>query len=568
MLSKTLILLTIVPLSIFSLAYSVNVSDGKIGIPAKQLDQDSLKVWIYLIDKGDLNEALAKKTAVSEAARIRRAMRGAVSDPTYYDLPVNEEYVSQLQPLVREIRVRSRWLNAISAYVAPENLSELAEFDFVERIAPVARYIRRPLPSEPLPELRKPTKSYQLDYGDSFGQLDQIGIVELHERGLTGAGVRILVMDTGFKISHASLSSLDIDTTWDFINGDADVEDSTEGTLAQQSHGTATLSVIGAFAPGELIGGAYNATFLLAKTERTASDSEAEMADADDWVAGIEWGELQGADIASSSLGYDTRAGYTYDDLDGNTAAVTIAADLAAALGVIVVNSVGNGGRDSAVPTLIAPSDGDSVIAVGAVTNAGGIVSFSSSGPTADGRVKPDVCAQGLSVQAADHGGDFGRKSGTSFSCPLTSAAIALMLEAHPDWEYGRVYSALTATASQAGSPDTIYGYGIIDAVAAAGDEDLPEDTEVLAYPNPFDRTVYFRVPLSEAGIVTVRLFTVAAEEVAVLEKQVFTGRTVSIPWDGLNSDGQEVTDGIYIAYIEAPGVAATTKVFRRRSGE
>jgi subtilisin family serine protease len=267
--------------------------------------------------------------------------------------------------------------------------------------------------------------------------------------------------------------------------------------------------------------------------------------------------------VLSSSLGYEEAAGFTYEDKDGNTTPVTIAADVAAALGVIVVNSVGNGHHDKSEPTLVVPSDGDSVIAVGAVDAGGEIAGFSSNGPTADGRLKPDVCAQGLSVRVAGYLGGYSFSSGTSFSCPLTAAAVALLLEARPNWAYGDIYEALTSTASRADSPDTIYGYGIIDVVAALGDDELPTISSVRAAPNPFAGSVNLLVPVAEAGLITVRLYTVAAEEVAVLEKQALTARTVPVTWDGTNATGEQVVDGIYLAYITAPGIEEVVKIVK-----
>ncbi len=538
-------------------------SVAKIAIPTALQQSDSLKVWVYFTDKGVPESALQQQAIVSVAALARRARRGAAIDFGYYDTPPNPDYVAQIRSISLRTRVESRWLNAVSAWVTPEALEQIAELPFVSKLTAVAQYQRRPVAETPQQGFHKPTSALQLDYGDSFGQLDQIGIVELHEQGYTGEGVRILMLDTGFKISHEAFAHLEVDTTWDFINDDVDVEDDAN---SQQRHGTATLSLIGSFAPGEMIGAAYGASFLLAKTEREPYTVEAEIADADDWVAGIEWGEPLGADIVSSSLGYDTLTGLTYEDLDGNTVAVTVAADAAAALGVIVVNSVGNGGRSRSEPTLIAPADGDSVIAVGAVDSVGVIAGFSSNGPTYDRRLKPDVCAQGVSVKTAWYSSSSSYRSsfsGTSSSCPLTAGAVALILEARPNWAYGDIYDALTSTASRADSPDTVYGYGIIDAVAAVGGDDLPTVSSVRVAPNPFAGSVNILVPVADAGLITVRLYTIAAEEVTILEKQALTARTVPVTWDGTNATGERVVDGIYLAYVIAPGVEEVVKIVK-----
>ncbi|MFH2056092.1 MAG: S8 family serine peptidase [bacterium] len=542
---------------------------GRIEIPTALQQGDSLKIWVYFTDKGSLRSGLSPAIPVTVDALERRARRGADIDYDYYDTPVNPDYITAVSELALSTRVQSRWLNAVSVWITPGALQQIAELPFVDKLTPVAQYKRSPVIEQPPQRLEKPQGSLQLDYGPSFNQLDMIGVVELHEQGYTGAGVNILMLDTGFKLSHEAFAHLDVDSTWDFINGDVDVEDAADADDDQQSHGTSTLSLIGAYAPDSLIGAAYNATFLLAKTERRSSSSEAEIADADDWIAGAEWGEPLGAEVLSSSLGYDDRAGYSYEELDGNTAEVTIAADLAAALGVMVVNSMGNDGRSAAEPTLIAPADGDSVIAVGAVDPGGNITSFSSNGPTADGRIKPDVCAEGSGVRIASYlGGYSSFGSGTSFSCPLTAGAVALILEVHPDWTYGTIYNRLTSTASRANSPDTVYGFGIIDVAAAIGDEVLPTVSNVTVAPNPFDGSVNLLVPLETVGLITVRIYTIAAEEVIVLEKQALNARTIPVTWNGVNADGEPVANGVYLAHVIAPGIDELVKLVKISSGD
>jgi len=204
-----------------------------------------------------------------------------------------------------------------------------------------------------------------------------------------------------------------------------------------------------------------DASFILAKTEDISDEYQAEE---DYWVEGLEWIELGGADLVSSSLAYIDW--YTYTDLDGNTAVTTVAADAAASRGLVVFNSIGNSGP--APGSLLAPADGDSVFAVGAVDADDYVTLFSSRGPTFDGRIKPDACALGQDVSLAYTGtSGYSQGNGTSFAAPLVSSAAGALYGAHPEWSMIEVMEVLRITSSQSYVPDNDLGYGIIDAYAA-----------------------------------------------------------------------------------------------------
>jgi subtilisin family serine protease len=236
------------------------------------------------------------------------------------------------------------------------------------------------------------------------------------------------------------------------------------------------LSIIGGFKEGELVGPAYGANFILAKTENTDSETPIEE---DNWIAGIEWADSIGVDVTSTSLSYldydSPYTSYTWQDMDGNTALITIAADLAAGKGIVVVNSASNNGNNSSHNTLGAPADGDSVFTIGSVTSSGVRSSFSSVGPTVDGRIKPDLMAMGSNVY---HAGSFGNQyyagSGTSFSCPLVAGVCALILQKNPLLTPMEVLQLLRSTATQSNNPDNLYGWGIIDALDAINNIAVP----------------------------------------------------------------------------------------------
>jgi subtilisin family serine protease len=418
------------------------------------------------------------------------------------------------------------------------------------------------LPAAPgLPESR----GTRLDYGPALGQLDQIQVTDLHDDGLDGSGVVIAMLDSGFDTSHQAYHHLNIIAEHDFINNDGVTANEPGDPANQDSHGTATLSCVGGAYSGQLYGGSYNASFILAKTERIDVEIQIEE---DYWAAAIEWADSLGADLVSSSLGYLNW--YTYEDMDGNTAVTTKAADMAAARGIVVVNSMGNEGNTS-WRYMIAPADGDSVVSVGAVSSSGVRVSFSSVGPTYDGRIKPDVMAQGRYVYVASTSDTaaYSSSSGTSFSCPLTAGAVGLLLQGHPQWTPADVIAALHSTATQSSAPDTLMGWGIVQAADAMYSEpsvvETPEPSEsvpvIASYPNPFLPGATFDCIVPAESHVALKVYDPAGRLVRILYDGVRPAGGFTASWDGKDSGGASVANGVYFARISAGGVASSKKI-------
>jgi hypothetical protein len=460
------------------------VENPKIDFRTKNLlnklpSDSAIAVWVFFTGKGIKTDGQYRKAIqecsyqLSERSIKRRKLRGEKPIFDFTDIPVKKEYVDELKGLNLKIRVVSKWLNAASVMANKNQIEEIEKLHFVRTIEKVATFYRKEPPSpvenpakggeDQLKKFYETPKDQVLGYGESYAQLAQIHVPALHNLGYSGKGVLITMLDTGYFIHHLAFEHIlnegRLIATWDFINNDEDVEDGPYDH--QRDHGTYTFSAVGGFVSDALIGPAYGAQFALAKTEVEASETQIEE---DHWVAGIEWAENLGADVVSSSLGYNDW--YTYKDMDGNTALCTIAADLAASKGIVVVNAAGNE-RQLPWHYIIAPADGDSVIAVGAVDLQGELADFSSAGPTYDGRTKPDVVACGVNTFCASPYGGYMRVGGTSLSTPLVAGVCALLLEIHPDWSPIQVREALWTTASQADHPDNLFGYGIVNASKA-----------------------------------------------------------------------------------------------------
>jgi subtilisin family serine protease len=441
--------------------------------PARLAD-GRLKVWVRFHDKGvssgDLPAALAAaRGGLSPRALARRERTsGASAVVDGRDLPLSPRYLARAAATGARLHRQSRWLNAASYLADDEQVRRLAALPEVDAIDLVARFRRAAVPTPvpepalaPLPDVKAATA---IDYGANAAAMLQANVPAAHEQlRLSGAGVVVGMLDTGFRTTHEALVHIPVLGAWDFVNDDPIVDNEGSDPAGSRSHGTMTLSTVAAWKPGQLVAPAWGVAVLLGKTEDISQEVPIEE---DHWVAGLEWAEAQGADIISSSLGYIDW--YTFADLDGNTCVTTIAADLAAGRGLVIVNSAGN--ERARTGHLIAPADGDSVITVGAVDAAGVVTSFSSPGPTADGRVKPDVVALGAGNRVANPNDDAGyvNVSGTSFSCPLTSGVVALMLERVPGLTPVEVAEALRQTASHPTVPNNDSGWGVIDAYAAA----------------------------------------------------------------------------------------------------
>lgn len=448
---------------------------------ASGLTFSQTKYMIYFKDKGiKPGEQLQKSALLYKMAEsmldkksIERRKKSMGDDiVTYEDLPVREEYAGILENMGIKIQNRLKWFNAVSAYLNDEQVKNISALGFIEKLEKV-RVIRtgrneeRNIPSAPL---QKTGNTTALDYGYSYTQLSLSDVPQVHKKGITGQGVIIGLLDTGFDWKeHESLQGAQVLKEYDFVFKDTITANQPQDAADQDSHGTDVFSMVGAYKPGKMIGGAFGAKFILAKTEDVRSETHVEE---DNYAAALEWMESMGVDITSSSLGYNEfdagQTSYTYSDMNGKTAITTKAAELAFQRGVLVLTAAGNEG-DTPWHYITAPADGFNTIAVGAVTSGNRVAAFSSRGPSSDGRIKPDIVAQGVGVYGARaHTTNvYSSGNGTSFATPLSCGVAGLLMSAFPYLTNVQMRGILQQSSDNALSPDNDRGYGLVSAYRA-----------------------------------------------------------------------------------------------------
>ncbi|RMG54959.1 MAG: T9SS C-terminal target domain-containing protein [Bacteroidetes bacterium] len=511
------------------------------------------RYWVFLTDK-----APEATPALSPAALAHRARQGIVPDQR--DLPVRADYVAAIAATGAGMHHTSRWFNAVTATLTPAQRAAVADLPFVQKVQPV-RHLSRPAEVE----AECPEEPF---YGEHLRQLHMLGINALHQQGYTGAGVTVAVFDNGYHRvdSLPAFAHLfeegKILATRDYVDGDDDVF----SPCIHCRHGTYVFSILAARAPGRLIGAAPDAQFILLRTEDDYGESRQEE---DNWVAAAEFADSLGAQIFTTSLGYfdfdDSEEDYRTTDLDGNTTIITRAADLAASRGILVVNSAGNNGWRG----INAPADGDSVLAIGAVNECREYSAFSSRGPTADGRLKPDLAAMGEYAFFLHPDGEMRRGNGTSFSCPLVSGLAACLQQAVPGAGNMDLYEALLQSGDQHDAPDNYLGHGLPQAGKALAWL-LSDTLPAFAYTEPFATSAILVYPNPNKGQFALALepgFVLSRAQIELFDasgRQVMTRSATLSPTDWRVQVAEAVVPGLYLLRVrdlDQPSVRFLQKV-------
>ncbi len=413
---------------------------------------------------------------LSQRAIDRRARYGIAIDST--DMPVTSSYITQIKnvPFVTVLNI-SKWQNSVSIQTSdPNAITTINGFSFVQSVAPIAARTQNNT-NEKLTTADQPYISSQRTTGitDFFnygaGSLAEINLHKgqfLHNIGLRGQGMLIAILDGGF-FNFTTLDAMDsiiinnqVLDTWDFYSNNTTVSD-------DHPHGMQCLSTIAANIPGQFIGKAPKANFILYRTEDVNSEYPIEEFN---MVCGMERADSAGADVISVSLGYsdfdDASFDHTYAQMNGNTTIAATGADLAAKKGILFVAAAGNEGG-GAWNYIVTPADGDSVLTIGAVNTSGAVGSFSSYGPSSDGQIKPDVASIGVNAMVQSTSNTVATASGTSFACPNMAGLSSILWQAFPDVNNMRIIRALREAGSISATPNDRIGYGIPDLKSAFG---------------------------------------------------------------------------------------------------
>lgn len=519
--------------------------------------------WVYFTDKPDAQTYLdSPLLMLSQRALDRRSTQGIGLN--LQDAPIYQLYIDEITSSTGiTVMAKSKWMNALHIRGSQTNIQNLSSLPFVDHVY----FANRTLNTSGKAVVKNETPSQNkflntqvsYNYGSSDSQVQMLNAQWLHQQDFTGTGKIVAIMDAGFP---------GVDTQQPFqrlrdnnlILGGYDFVNRVANPYTGFHHGTQVLSNMGGYSEGQLIGTAPNAQYYLFVTEDAVSPypySENPVEESY-WVEALEMADSLGVDVVNTSLGYfiydNPNYSYTYADMNGQVSFASRAADIAFSKGMICVVSAGNSGTTSN-PNIGVPGDSATVLTVGAVTGAEIKANFSSVGPTADNRIKPDVMAMGVQAVVATENGSITTNNGTSFASPIMAGAVASFWSAFPNKTNAEIIQLVKASADRFSNPNNQYGYGIPDfqqAYTAALATSVYDKKTFVLYPNPTQNkiSVLFPETVSEAKIV---FYNAMGQQ--VLEQKIANNQSILL--DNLNS-------GIYIYKITFDTVSQTGKLIKK----
>lgn len=518
--------------------------------------QDAL---VFFVDKEDVSASIANPISIlSQAAINRKSSQGIIIDER--DVPLNETYKATVEnsPGIT-VLAKSKWMNAVYVRGTHAQIMNLGNLPFVSEVEYMDKSLNRSFPKLAPKDKFEIEASQRVvyNYGAAENQTEMIGVDYLHEQDYTGEGIVIAFMDNGYPnvMNNPAFEKMRNEGRW---LGSYDFVDRVENSNGSGNHGALTLSDAAGYLEGQFIGTAPNASYYLFITEDGTEESPAEEAY---WVEALERADSLGVYVTNTSLGYHTfdnsAYNYLYSDMDGNTAIGSRGANHGYDKGLINVTSAGNSAFDFGY--IGSPGDAPGAFTIGAVDEYGNYAYFSSYGPTYDGRVKPDVMAQGLYAAIVNQYGEVSVSSGTSFSSPITAGAVASLWQAFPHKKNEVIMQAIRESASLYNSPTDLMGYGIPNFEGALSRliqlevEDQMKETHFALYPNPIINEINISFP-NNSEKAEFKLYDVLGKK--VLQKIVTISRN--------RIDVSQLTSGVYIASLTSNNKTTSFKIIKQ----
>ena len=516
---------------------------------------------------------------LSQRSIDRRIKQNISFDET--DLPLSPKYIDSVR-LAGHVQIinQSKWLNQVCIETDDiEAITKINSLPFVLKMQAVKKYTNQePIIRQKFNVEYKKTTTIQatkglddvLNYGNAFGQIHIHDGEFLHNKGYRGEGMLIAVIDAGFY-HYQTLPAFDsinlnhqIIDTYDFVANKKSVNE-------EHSHGMQCFSVIAANIPGKLVGTSPKANFVLYRSEDVATESPIEE---QYWIVAMERSDSIGADITSTSLGYSNEFdnpafNYTYADMNGMTTMMAKAATMAARKGMILLASAGNeGGKNWKFITT--PADADSILSVGAVDAAGVPGSFSSYGPTADGRVAPTVASVGVNTFLSSTGGGITNGNGTSFAAPNLAGLVACFWQAFPEFTNMEIIEAIKRSSNTYKNPNNRTGYGIPNFRLAYEDLEAQRTKKRLiallgekvlkVFPNPFKDQFTVAVKPKNTALASFLLYNsdgrlITSQQLSLVENEV---------QEIIFKDLQPLQKGVYILKFMDGKMQETIQMMRQ----
>lgn len=531
------------------------------------------KYYIQFTDKNDSPYSIDNPQDFLSQRAVDRRTRFDIPI-TQNDIPVNMSYITGIENIGVQILNSTKWLNGITIYTT--NFSLITQIEALPYVSSV-RMVNNSKESvskkfDNLLTDESETHSIQkstsvLDYGLAYGQIEQLNGIGLHNNGYQGEGMVIAVLDAGFT---GALEHPVFEYMWDNnkVLGTKDFVHKGGSVYEGHEHGKMVLSCMAAYLPGEMIGTAPEADYWLLRSEDGASENVIEEYN---WVSAAEFADSVGADVINSSLSYfgfdtifahnDTISwSYVPTDMDGNTAISSIGAGIAASKGMLICNSAGNSGS-----LVGAPADADNIATIGSVTLDGARSAFSSIGPTADGRIKPNImsCGQGATIAVGTDAISTGG-SGTSFSSPIMAGMVTCLWQSFPEMSAMEIQESLMESGSNADNPDNYMGWGIpnfasADSLLTSSNPPVIDDNFVTVGPSPFNNELHITIKIDSAESIQVMLVSLNGDVLINKNYDISKSNNKII----LNTDIVSLSTGVYFLKTITETKNDVTKVIK-----